>query len=223
MKRVKVKMIDIHTHTKFSDGIGDIPDNIAEAERKRLQIIGISDHLHFFSNHVLNSYVSIIKQLKKESEIVVLAGIEANILPDGVDITSEIRKKLDYAIASVHIYFTLGGHEEYLNLVKVAIQDENIDIIGHFGNVFPYIGYPSIEEYKEIVALAEEYGKAFEISSRYRAPELDFIKLCIEKGVKLTFGSDAHQVRDVGNISWSLKAFQKAGGKKEDLLFSELL
>jgi len=216
-------MMDLHTHTRFSDGIGYIRDNIAEAERKGLNIVGISDHIHFFTPHLLNSYISLIEQAKKESEITVLTGIEANILPDGVDITDDFRKKLDYVIASVHLYFEPGRYDEYLKLIKLAIQDENVDIIGHFGNVFPYIGHPSMEEYKEIIELAEEHGKAFEISSRYRVPDLDFIKLCIRKGVKLTFASDAHQPRDVGSISWSLKAFKKAGGKKEDLLFSELL
>ncbi|MCA6214309.1 PHP domain-containing protein [Thermococcus bergensis] len=216
-------MMDLHTHTRFSDGIGYIRDNIAEAERKGLKIVGISDHVHFFTPHLLNSYLSLIDQAKKESEITVLAGIEANILPDGVDINDDFRKKLDYVIASVHLYFEPGGHDEYLKLIKLAIQDENVDIIGHFGNVFPYIGHPSMEEYKEIIELAEEHGKAFEISSRYRVPDLDFIKLCIRKGVKLTFASDAHRPKDVGSISWSLKAFKKAGGKKEDLLFSELL
>ena len=217
------KMMDLHTHTRFSDGIGYIRDNIAEAERKGLKIVGISDHIHFFTPHLLNSYLSLIEQAKKESEIPVLAGVEANILPEGVDISDDFRKKLDYVIASVHLYFDPGRCDEYLELIKLAIRDENIDIIGHFGNVFPYIGYPSMEEYREIVDLAAEYGKAFEISSRYRVPELDFIKLCIKQGVKLTFASDAHQPRDVGSISWSLKAFKKAGGKKEDLLFSELL
>ncbi|WP_175060322.1 PHP domain-containing protein [Thermococcus sp. 2319x1] len=215
--------MDLHTHTRFSDGIGNIRDNIAEAERKGLKIVGISDHAHFFTPHLLNSYLALMDQTKKESEITVMAGIEANILPEGVDINGDFRKKLDYVIASVHLYFDPGRYDEYLELIKLAIQDENIDIIGHFGNVFPYVGYPSIEEYKEIVELAEEYGKAFEISSRYRVPELDFIKLCIQKGVKLAFASDAHRPGDVGNISWSLKAFKKAGGKREDLLFSELL
>ncbi|RLF78922.1 hypothetical protein DRN44_09730, partial [Thermococci archaeon] len=127
--------MDLHTHTRFSDGTGYIRDNIAEAERKGLRIVGISDHIHFFTPHVLNSYLSLINQAKKESETIVLAGIEANILPEGVDITDDMRKRLDYVIASVHMYFNLGSHYKYLELVKTAIQDENVDIIGHFGNV----------------------------------------------------------------------------------------
>jgi len=216
-------MMDLHTHTQYSDGIGMIRDNIAEAEKKRLRIVGISDHIHYFTPKRLNAYISEIEQIKKESDITVLAGIEANILTTGVDITSEMAKKLDYVIASAHVWLDPEGIGAYLDLIKIAIQDEDVDIIGHFGNVFPYIGYPSYEEYLEIVELAEEYDKAFEISSRYRVPELDFIKLCIKKGIKLTFASDAHMPSEVGAIRWSEKVFKKAGGTKEDLLFSELL
>lgn len=217
------KMMDMHTHTQYSDGIGMIRDNVAEAEKKGLELVGISDHIHHFTPKKFNAYIFEIEQIKKESEIAVLAGIEANIFTTGVDITSEMAKKLDYVIASAHVWLDPEGINAYLELIKIAIRDEDVDIIGHFGNVFPYIGYPSYEEYLEIVELAEEHGKAFEISSRYRVPELDFIKLCIRRGIKLTFASDAHMPAEVGAIGWSKKVFKKAGGTREDLLFSELL
>ena len=214
-------MMDMHTHTQYSDGIGTIRDNVAEAEKKALRLIGISDHIHYFTPKRFNAYISEIKRIKEESEITILAGIEANILTTGVDITDDMAKKLDYVIASAHLW--PEGINAHLELIKMAIQDDNVDIIGHFGNLFPYTGYPSHGEYLEIVELAEEHGKAFEISSRYRVPELDFIKLCIKRGVKLTFASDAHMPAEVGAIGWSKKVFKKAGGTKDDLLFSELL
>ncbi len=81
-----------------------------------------------------------------------------------------------------------------------------------------------MEELNEVLELAEANGKAFEISSRYRVPELDFIRECIKRGgIKLTFASDAHFPEGVGNVGWSEKVFKKAGGKREDLLFEEFL
>ncbi len=216
-------MMDLHTHTVFSDGVGRISDNIAEAERRMLGMVGISDHIHYFTPATFNRYVSTIERFKKESEITVLAGIEANITPDGPDITEEMAKRLDYVIASAHVWLEPGRVNVYLELIKAALQDENVDVIGHFGNVFPYIGYPEEEELMEVIELAEANGKAFEISSRYKVPELSFVKACIQRGVKLTLGSDAHMPRDVGRIGWSLKLLRKAGGRMEDLLFSELL
>ncbi len=216
-------MMDLHTHTVFSDGVGEISDNIARAEQRMLKLIGISDHMHYFTPKTFNSYVFQIKRFKKESEVKVLAGIEANIFPGGVDITDNMADKLDYVIASAHVWLEPGRAEVYLDLIKTALRDENVDVIGHFGNLFPHIGYPKEEELIEIIELAEANGKAFEISSRYKVPELGFVRACIQRGVKLTLGSDAHMPEDVGRVGWALKLFRKAGGKDEDLLFSELL
>ena len=214
-------MLDLHTHTTYSDGTGSVPENIAAAEQKGLKLLGISDHIHYLAPKSLNRYVREIRQWGESAEIVVLAGVEANITQDGVDITVDIARKLDYVIASVHLW--VETPEEHVELVKLALQDDNVDVIGHFGASFPYTGYPSEDYLKEILDLAEANGKAFEISSRYKVPEPDFIRECIKRGIKLTFASDAHWPRSVGNVSWSEKVFRKAGGKKEDLLFAEFL
>lgn len=214
-------MLDLHTHTTYSDGTGSVPENIAAAEQKGLKLLGISDHIHYLTPKSLNRYVREIRQWDESAEIVVLAGVEANITQDGVDITTDIARKLDYVIASVHLW--VETPEEHVELVKLALQDDNVDVIGHFGASFPYTGYPSEDYLKEILDLAEANGKAFEISSRYKVPEPDFIRECIKRGIKLTFASDAHWPRSVGNVSWSEKVFRKAGGKKEDLLFAEFL
>ncbi|CAB49744.1 PHP domain-containing protein [Pyrococcus abyssi] len=216
-------MMDLHTHTIYSDGIGMVRDNVAWAEKRGLKIVGISDHIHYFTPSKFSAYINEIRIAKEESDIVVLAGIEANILENGPDITDEFRKRLDYVIASVHEWFGRDGAHMYIEYVKRAIMDDNVDIIGHFGNSFPWIGYPTEEEIREVLELAEAYGKAFEISSRYKVPDLEFIKECIRRGIKLSLATDAHRPEDVGKISWSLKMFEKAGGSKEDLVFSEYL
>ncbi len=212
---------DVHTHTVFSDGVGSIADNIAFAEEKGLKLLGITDHSHYVVGKVFNRYVREIRRWGGESETTVLAGIEGNITPNGVDVPDFVARKLDYVIASVHEWLETPG--EYLELVKLALVDENVDVIGHFGANFPHIGFPTIEELGEVLELAEANGKAFEISSRYRVPELEFIRECIRRGIKLTFASDAHFPGWVGNVGWSEKIFKKAGGGREDLLFAEFL
>ncbi len=210
---------DAHTHTLYSDGLGEVFENIAEAERKGLSLVAITDHSHLIEN--FNAYLSEIRRWGEESEITVLAGIEGNVTPNGVDVPDWMAKKLDFVIASVHEW--VEGPEQYVELVRVALLDENVDVIGHFGASFPYTGFPSVEELEEILGLAESKGKAFEISSRYRVPDLDFVRECVRRGIKLTFASDAHRPERVGNVSWSERLFKKAGGKREDLLFGEFL
>jgi len=210
---------DTHTHTTYSDGRGNILENVETAEKKNLKLLGISDHIHFFTEKTLRRYVREVKNIV--SDIVVLAGIEANVIPGGSDLTDEIRKRLDYTIASVHTFVSTSN--EYVELVKGALLDENVDIIGHFGANFNHVGNPTWDEIEELIGLAEEMGKAFEISGWYRTPPIEFIKECIRRGVRLTFGSDAHMPARVGDVSWSERVFLKAGGKKEDLFFSQFL
>ncbi|CAD5244693.1 PHP domain-containing protein [Thermococcus camini] len=212
---------DAHTHTTYSDGIGEIAENIAAAEEKGLRLLGITDHSHYFEPGTLSRYVREVRYWGEDAGLTILAGVEGNITAGGVDVPDFMAEKLDYVIASVHEW--LERPEEYVELVKLALEDDNVDVIGHFGASFPYIGFPSADGLEEILELAEKNGKAFEISSRYRVPDIDFIRECIRRGIKLTFASDAHYPPAVGSVSWSEKVFRKAGGKKEDLLFGEFL
>ena len=212
---------DVHVHTVYSDGLGDPGEVIAAGERRGLRLLGISDHSHYLLDGAIEKYVREIRHWGKEADMPVLAGIEANVTPSGVDIPHWAASKLEYVIASVHAW--LETPSQYIELVKMALTDEDVDIIGHFGANFPYTGFPSVEEMREVLELAESEGKAFEISSRYRVPEVDFVRECVRRGIKLAFASDAHRIGDVGGVSWSEKVFKKAGGRKEDLLFSEFL
>jgi len=210
---------DVHTHTTYSDGKGSVLENVEAAEERKLRLLGISDHVNFFTEKTLLKYVKEIKSV--DSDVVVLAGIEANIVPGGSDLTDSFRRKLDYAIASVHTF--VSTPEEYARLVWDALLDDNVDIIGHFGASFNYVGNPEERILSELIRLAEEKGKAFEISGWYRTPSLEFVRECVKRGVKLSFGSDAHRPKRVGDVSWSDKVFLKAGGRKEDLFFSDFL
>jgi len=212
---------DTHTHTVYSDGTGAIADNIAAAEERGLKILAITDHSHYFGPRTINRYVRDVRRWAEDSEVTVLAGIEGNITANGIDVPTFMAEKLDLVIASVHEW--LETPEEYLGLVKIALMDENVDVIGHFGANFPYIGFPDREGLGEILDLAEANGKAFEISSRYKVPDLEFVRECIRRGIKLTFASDTHFPVGVGRVSWSERVFLKAGGKREDLLFAEFL
>jgi len=212
---------DVHTHSTHSDGTGSVGENVATAELSGLKLLGISDHIHYLEGKAFNRYLGEIRRWKEESGVTLIAGIEANVTRNGVDITGEMARRLDYVIASVHLWLNDPG--EYVELVKMAILDENVDVIGHFGASFSRIGYPDRESLMELVKLAGEGGKAFEINSSYRVPDTEFVRECVRQGVKLTFASDAHSPREVGRVSWSEKVFRRAGGKREDLLFEEFL
>ncbi len=222
--RIEMKLAfphDVHTHTTYSDGRGSMWENLENAVAAGLEVLGISDHIHYLPPRAFNTYVREIKMASNDVPLVLLVGVETNIVENGPDIADWQAEKLDYIIASVHTW--VKTPEEYLELVKLALLDENVDVIGHFGASFPYVGFPPQACIDEVLNIAEANGKAFEISSRYKVPDPGFVGECIRRGIKLTFASDAHSPGEVGRIGWAERVFQKAGGRKEDLLFGELL
>ncbi len=196
-------------------------ESVAVAEMKGLAALGISDHIHYLTGKRANEYIETIRRWKKETDTVLLAGVEANAQPGGSDVPEHMRRRLDYVIASVHE--VVGTPKEYLSLVRDALLDRRVDVIGHFGVSFKHVGWPSWDDLMDIVLTAEEEGKAFEISSSYRVPDIDFVRECVKRGVKLSFGSDAHRPDRVGDVGWCRKLFLKAGGNEEDLFLMGLL
>ena len=74
--------------------------------------------------------------------------------------------------------------------------------------------------YAPTVRLLREQGTAAEINFHTNEPSADFVRLCLEQGVKLTFGSDAHNLYEVGEFSPHLALLREAGfsGNPQDVL-----
>ncbi len=212
---------DAHTHTTYSDGSGSIGDNVASAEARGLLLLGITDHGHYMSPGTFKRYVREVRRWAAESGLVLMLGVEGNITENGVDVPEWMARELDYVIASVHRRVRTA--DEYIRLVRMALISGEMDVIGHFGASFPHVGFPREGELREVLELAEAKGVAFEINASYHVPDVAFLRECIKRGVKLTFASDAHSPEEVGRVGWSEKVFRRAGGRREDLLFGEIL
>lgn len=72
-------MIDLHTHTKYSDGTWDVEKLLQEAEKAKLEVLSITDHDTLNAYYKLNNidYKSIYKGQ-------ILPGIEINTVYDGI-------------------------------------------------------------------------------------------------------------------------------------------
>ena len=109
---------------------------------------------------------------------------------------------------------------EFMYLCNSMIKS-GIDILAHPFRIFrrsnlavpPHLFAP-------LVALLKENNVAAEINFHTNEPPLEFVKLCLESGVKLTFGSDSHNLYEVGEFYPHLKLLEAAGfnGSFEDIL-----
>lgn len=71
---------------------------------------------------------------------------------------------------------------------------------------------------RNVVKSASDYGVAIEINSAWNVPNERFVKECIHQGVKLSIGSDAHEVSQVGEVPYAIKILNRLN-VTNDLVF----
>jgi putative hydrolase len=171
-----------------------------------------------------------MKSAKEEAGTLLLAGFEANVVNQtgDLDIEESITQQLDILVVGVHyLGKVFGPHEmarEYLRRATEALVRNRCDVLAH-----PFFLHRSLTHYlpreniEDFVELAAGRGVAMEVNEKYRAPEVDFLQLCLRKGVKLSIGSDAHTPAEVGRLDWTLSTLKKAGAKQEDFILKKFL
>ncbi len=89
-----------------------------------------------------------------------------------------------------------------------VLSNPQVDILGHmFGMTYKRFGkVPPDERIKELIARAAEFGVAVEVNSNYHPNALQMLRWCQEYGAKISFGSNAHALQEVGAI---LRQLQK--------------
>ncbi|MCD6562941.1 MAG: PHP domain-containing protein [Thermoproteales archaeon] len=120
-----VKM-DLHTHTKFSDGRNTVIDNIRSAEACGLEILGITDHVFRAEDFIwLDDLRNIIR--KTNSSVKVLAGAEVHIKKDGtLPLSSDSLSKLDIVIGELYVpkeWNSSLTRMEFLEIVGESIKN----------------------------------------------------------------------------------------------------
>lgn len=221
-------LVDYHTHPYSHGEINNYnkrlyKDYIKQAENKGIREMGFSDHEEF------EEYVDfeIIEQLKEESHVRILSGLEMDYIPGKEKIIKDKIKKyrLDYSIGSVHFIDDWGfDHPDYIDeyqnrdinqlyldyfsLVHKAVNSGLFNIIGHF-DLIKVFGYKSnldiLEIVKPILKDIKENNLAIEINTnglnkpvKEIYPSMKIIELAFQLKIPLTFGSDAHRPDRVG-------------------------
>lgn len=201
--------LDVHTHTVASGhAYSTVTENAAFAAKKGMELIGVSDHapkmpgsagyLHFLNLKVLPEYIEGIRVLK---------GIELNIMDSAgkVDMKNGILKRLDYAIASLHIpcIDPMDVDECTLTFIN-TIKNPYINIIGHPGDPrYPF-------DIKTVVSCARDNNTLLEINNSSFAKGnsrqggesivIEILEECKRQSMPVILGSDAHYHSYVGGF-----------------------
>ncbi|HCX65818.1 MAG TPA: phosphatase [Eubacteriaceae bacterium] len=216
-------VLDTHTHTiACNHAYSTIEDNAKAAKDKGLELICITEHgpsmpggphKYFFAN--IKVVPPILHGVK------VLKGIEANILDFNgkIDLPSKYENRMEIVLAGLHnMVLSPGSKMENTKAVIKTMENPLVDIIVHPGN-------PAYElEYTDIVQAAKDTNTFLELnnssfvhSRKGSYPNCHYLaQLCMDQGVVVSLGSDAHFAADVG-------AFSKVDLMIEELNFPEKL
>ncbi len=200
-------MIDLHTHSFFSDGSLIPSELVFRAKNKGYEAIAITDHIDMSNlNLVIPEIVKVSSILTIEYEIEVLPGAELTYVPPNLipRVVEECRA-LGAKIILVHGETTVEPVPPGTNR---AALESRIDILSHPGKI-------SSEE----VDLAKENNVLLEITSRqgHSLTNEHVGSLAKKREANLILNTDTHEPEDLITDEQALEVVNKAGMAKADL------
>jgi DNA polymerase (family X) len=208
---------DLHMHTTLSDGRNSLEEMVAGARELGHEYIAITDHSasHGFGDHVppdaLRARIEEIRSLKTPG-ILVLAGTETNIMPDGtLDYDDDLLEELDWVVASLHTSFRLSEKDQTERMLR-AMEHPLVDVIGHPTGRLLESREPYALDVDSVIAKAVETGTFLEINSNPDRRDLNdvYARAAVEAGVTLLVDSDSHGVETLPNIRYGIATARRA-------------
>ncbi len=176
-------MIDLHTHTLFSDGVLLPSELVYRAKFKGYKTIALTDHVDYSTyDYVIPRIMNVSAILQAEYDIEVLPGVEITYVPPKLikDVVQKC-KELGAKIIVVHGETVAETVPPETNLYAVQA---GIDILAHPGHIT-----------KEEVLLAKQNNVCLEITTRcgHNVTNKEVAALALEYGAKLVLNTDSHE------------------------------
>jgi putative hydrolase len=194
-------MIDLHTHTFFSDGELVPSELIRRAEAIGYKAMAITDHVDSSNiDLVIPRIISAIKKIRNYISLEVIPGAEITHVPPQIipDLVKEARQ-LGARIVVVHGETLVEPVAPGTN--RAAIE-ANVDILAH----------PGLISEKDLL-LAKEKGVTLEITARkgHSLSNGYVAKEAMRFGVPLCINTDAHSPSDLITKDFARKILLASG------------
>lgn len=180
-------MIDLHTHTFFSDGELILSELIRRSEAIGYKAVAITDHVDSSNiDLVIPKIVHAIKKLKGFISIEAIPGAEITHAPP--QIIPELVKEARHLGAKIVVVHGETIVEPVAPGTNRAAIEANVDILAHPGIIS-----------EEDLLLAKERGVTLEITSRkgHSLSNGYVAKEAMRFGVPLCINTDAHSPSDL--------------------------
>ncbi len=204
-------MIDLHTHTLFSDGVLTPAELVRRAHVAGYQAIGLSDHADLSNlEHILSNISCFAKESGIYFPLDVYVGVELTHNPAGQ--TGELIEKARKLGAE---YVIVHGE----SIVEPVAQGTNLAAIESGADILAHPGLITEVE----MELASKTGTFIEISTRkgHSLCNGHIVALARKFGTQLIINNDAHEPKDLITKDLRKQIALGAGMTKEEYLQAE--
>ena len=235
------KPVDCHAHSTLSDGTLDVPQLIERVTGRGVRP-SVSDHISRDVGGAVASIDGVRAYLDELERFPIARGGEFcwhdtlwRELPDDLAVRFTHRLGSLHAIylddrTLVHAFSRTFpealSHDDYMDALvtnaEALAATMPVDILAHPTLVnlrlrdIPAEELWTDEREERLVAALFDAGIAFEISARYKAHER-LVRRAIDRGVRMSLGSDGHSADQVGDLTFPLALARHCGARDEDL------
>jgi putative hydrolase len=228
---------DFHLHTVMSGhAFCTVTECVAEASKKGIDIIGITDHGPSMKHSAHEGYFEMAKRLPKNiNNVVVLFGCEANVIDiDGtLDISKKTQSLLDIVMVGLHERTPYRGFSEKdnTNALVSAISKNAIHIVSHpFRPNFPVnvkalaetaiSNHVLLEINKHIVLNAISAHDSNKISKETITKTAEMVRVLQSHNIGYIINSDAHYSDEIGISDNDIILMEQYLGVKREYIYN---
>ena len=200
-------MIDLHTHTLFSDGVLLPAELVRRCEARGFRGLVITDHVDYSNiEFVIPNVLKACKEIAAVSKIKVHGGVELTHLR--LEHIKSMVKKARSLGAFIVLVHGETITEPVLPGTNRAAIEAGADILVHPGLIT-----------EADARLAKSNGVRLEVSGRkgHAYANGHVVKMAKKVGAKLVFGSDSHTPDDLLDRSHAERIARGAGLEEEDI------
>jgi DNA polymerase (family 10) len=217
---------DLHCHTTWSDGRASV-EEMGRAARALGYEYAICDHTPAVGavtgltpDDVRRQAEEIAAANQVLAPFRILRGIECDILPDGrLDLPDPVLAELDWVQASVH-----GGQRmprrEMTKRVQEALRNPYVRCLSHPKGRYINRRPENALDLEQTFATALEEGVAVEVNGLPDRLDLsgEHVREALRAGVRLVCSTDAHSIRGLDNMQFSVATARRGWATASDVL-----